>query len=154
MSENKDALIFSKEIHHRKITKFQRRKVGVAHVDEIWALDLASMENLATDNDGYKWILCIIDVFSKYAWCVPTKNKTATTILDAVKKIVKDSDRTPSKMWTDQGSEFYNKQFEKWLKEKNITMYSTYGESKSVVVERFIRTLREKIELYFDATFR
>ncbi|HRP37716.1 MAG TPA: transposase family protein, partial [Candidatus Dojkabacteria bacterium] len=94
------------------------------------------MENLASDNDGYKWILCIIDVFSKYAWCVPLKNKTATTVLEAFKKVVSDSKRTPSKLWTDKGSEFYNKQFEKWIKEKNIIMYSTYGESKSVVVER------------------
>jgi len=152
MSENNDAAIFSKEIHHRKITKFQRRKVIVTHVDEIWALDLASMENLASDNNGYKWILCIIDVFSKYVFCVPTKNKTATTILEAFKKVVQDSDRMPSKIWVDQGSEFYNKQFEKWIKDKNITMYSTYGESKSVVVERFIRTLRDKMELYFDET--
>jgi len=79
------------------------------------------MENLASDNDGYKWILCIIDVFSKYAWCVPLKNKTATTVLDAFKKVVNDSERIPAKLWVDQGSEFYNKQFEKWIKEKNIT---------------------------------
>jgi len=101
------------------------------------------MESLAGSNDGYKFILCIVDVFSKYAWCIPLKNKSATTVLDAVKEVVEKSGRMPEKIWVDQGSEFYNKSFKAWLKQHNIIMYSSFGDSKAVVVERFIRTLRD-----------
>lgn len=138
MNERKQ---FAEEIHRRVVRKFQRRKVIVHRMDEIWGIDLASMETSAFD--GYKFILCIIDVFSKYVWCVPLKNKMATTVLNAVKDVVKQSDRIPEKIWVDQGSEFYNKEFKAWITSQDIIMYSTFGDSKSAVVERFIRTLRE-----------
>lgn len=141
--------VFAKEVHHQRRKNFPRRKVVVTHIDEIWAMDLASMENISEDNDGYKWILCVIDVFSKFAWCRPLKNKSSSTALDAVKKIVSDSNRIPEKIWVDQGGEFYNKLFEAWNKSKGITMYSTYGDSKSVVAERFVRTIRTNIEREF-----
>src|SRR4051794_34667537 len=101
---------FAKEIHHRKLKKFPRRKVVVGHVDEIWGIDLASMDSFEKYNDGYKYILCVIDVFSKYAFCTPLKNKTAATVLNAIKEIV--SERQPQKIWVDRGSEFYNKTFQ------------------------------------------
>lgn len=143
---------FAEEIHHQVRRKFKRRKVIVTGLDEIWAMDLASMESFTDYNKGYKYILCIIDVFSKYAWCVPLKNKTGSSILKAVKDVVAESDRIPEKIWVDQGSEFYNKEFQSWAKNNNRTIYSTYGESKSVVVERFIRTLKELITKRFTAT--
>ena len=143
---------FAKEIHHKVIRKFTRRKVIVTGIDKIWAMDLASMESFVEYNNGYKFILCIIDVFSKFAWCVPLKNKSATTVLNAVTDVVKKSDRIPEKIWVDRGSEFYNKDFQKWAKSNDITIYSTYGESKSVVVERFIRTLKEMITQFFTST--
>ena len=143
---------FSNEVHKPRRKIFQRRKVFVNSIDEIWAMDLASMENIADDNKGFKFILCIIDVFSKYAWCIPLKNKSSSTVLDAVKKVVIDSGRIPTKIWVDQGSEFYNKLFQTWIKSKKITMYSTYGESKSVVAERFIRTIRTNIERLITET--
>ena len=142
MSKSERA-IFASEIHKRAVKKFRRRKVIVQKIDEIWALDLASLESLANYNDGYKYMLCVIDVFSKFAWAVPLKNKTAATVLTAIQSIVKKSKRIPEKVWVDQGSEFYNKSFKDWLKTNDITMYSTYGDSKSVVVERFIRTLKD-----------
>lgn len=143
---------FAHEIHHQVKRKFKRRKVIVTGRDEIWAMDLASMESLASYNDDYKYILCIIDVFSKFAWCVPLKNKTGTSILKAVKDVVSESQRSPEKIWVDRGSEFYNKDFKRWAESNNITIYSTYGESKSVVVERFIRTLKELLAKKFSAT--
>lgn len=136
MSERK---IFAEEIHKRATKKFTRRKVTVHRMDETWGLDLAQM----TESGGYKFILCIIDVFSKFAWCVPMKNKSASTVLTALKEVVEKSGRMPEKIWVDQGSEFYNKDFKAWAKSNDIIMYSTFGESKSVVVERFIRTLKE-----------
>ena len=143
---------FAREMHHQVKRKFKRRKVIGTGIDEIWAMDIAFMESFAADNNGFKYILCIIDVFSKYAWCVPLKSKTGTIVLTAVKDVIAESGRQPEKIWVDRGSEFYNKEFMDWAKKKNITVYSTYGESKSVVVERFIRTLKELITRKFTST--
>ncbi|HRP37281.1 MAG TPA: DDE-type integrase/transposase/recombinase, partial [Candidatus Dojkabacteria bacterium] len=101
-------------------------------------------------NKGYKYILCVIDVFSKYAWCVAMKNKDSETVLKAVKQIIEESKREPEKIWVDKGSEFYNKKFKDWANKNDIVIYSTYSESKSVVVERFIRSLKELIMPIFS----
>ena len=134
---------FAAEVHHRVVKKFPRRQVIVSGIDNIWGMDLADMYSFIKYNDDYRYILCIIDVFSKFAWCVPLKTKSATSILTAVKDVIKSSDRSPEKFWIDQGTEFYNKDFKKWLADHGMSMYSTYGESKSAVVERFIRTLKD-----------
>ena len=93
-----------------------------------------------------------------YAWVVPLKDKRRITIVNAFQKIISKG-RKPNKIWVDQGSEFYNKSFKDFLKINNIEMYSTYNEQKSVVAERFIRTLKKKIfkhmlsiskNIYFD----
>ena len=81
-------------------------------------------------------------MFSKYAWVIPTKDKKWSSIVNAFKKILSDFSRKPHKIWVDQGSEFYKKSFKGFLKINNIEMYSMYNEGKSVVDERFIRTLK------------
>ena len=70
---------------------------------------------------------------TKSAWAVPLKNKTASTVFSEFKKIISESKRSPERIWLDKGSEFYNKDFKKWAKSNDITMYSTYSENKSVV---------------------
>ena len=95
--------------------------------------------------------MCFIDIFSKYAWVVPLKDKKGTSIANAFQKILKESDRKPNKIWVDKGSEFYNSSFEKWLKDNYIEMHSIYNEGKSVVAERFIRTLKTKIYKYMTS---
>ena len=102
-------------------------------------------------DNGYKFVLCVIDVFSKYAFCTPLKDKSGKTVLNAVKDIVSKNVRQPEKIWVDRGSEFYNKDFLAWASEHNIIVYSTYGDSKSVVAERFIRTLRDLMTRKFTA---
>ena len=97
------------------------------------------MQSLSKYNKGIKYLLCVIDLFSKYACVIPIKDKKGTSIVNAFKKILSDSDRKPNKIWVDQGSEFYNKPFKDSFKINNIEMYSTYNEGKSVVAERFIR---------------
>ena len=82
---------------------------------------------------------------SKYAFAVPLKDKKRTAIANAFQSILNNSKRKPNKIWIDQGSEFYNKSFKKWLKDNNIEMYSTHNEGKSVAAERFTRTLKNKI---------
>ena len=102
------------------------------------------MQSLSKYNKGIKYLLCAIDFFSKYAWVVPIKDKKGTSIVNAFKKII-SKEKKPNKIWVDQGNEFYNKSFKGFLKVNNIEMYSTYNEGKSVVAERFIRALKDKI---------
>ena len=89
------------------------------------------MQSLSKYNKGIKYFLCVIDLFSKYAWVVPIKDKKGTSIVNAFKKIISEGRKT-NKIWVDQGSEFYNNSFKDFLKINNIEMYSTYNEEKSV----------------------
>ena len=102
-------------------------------------------------NKGFRYILNVIDCFSKYAWSVPLKDKKSETVLDAFKYIVETSNRKPKYIWVDEGKEFYNKDMTAWLKDENITRYSTHGEHKSAIVERFNRTLKERMWRRFTA---
>ena len=128
------------ELHEPIITKFKKRKVYSSFKDNIWGVDLADMWLLSQDNIGIKYLLCVNDLFSKYAWVIPIKDKKGTSIVNAFKEILSDSNRKSNKIWVDPGSEFYNKSFKDFLKINNVEMYSTYNKGKSVVAERFIRT--------------
>ena len=117
------------------------------------------MQSLSKYNKGTKYLLCKIDLLSKYAWIISIKDKKGTSIINAFQKILSDSNRKANKIWVDQGSEFYNKSFKDFLKINNIEMYLTWNEGKSVAAERFIRTLKNKIfkhmtaiskNIYFD----
>ena len=108
------------------------------------------MQSLSKYNKGNKYLLCAIDLFSKYAWVIPIKDKKGTSIVNAFQKIISEG-RKPNKIWVDQGSEFYNKSFKDFLKINNIEMYLTYNEGKSVVAERFIRILKNKIFKHMTA---
>ena len=107
------------------------------------------MQSLSKYNKGIKYILCAIDLFSKYAWVVSIKDKKGTSIVNAFTKIISKR-RKPNKIWVDQGREFYNT-FKDFLKINNIEIHSTHSEGKSVVVERFIRTLKTKIFKHMTA---
>ena len=132
------------ELHRQIIRKFKRLKVYLSFRDNIWGVDLADMQSLSKYNKGIKYLLCAIDLFSKYAWVIPIKDKKGTSIVNAFKKIISEG-RKPNKIWVDQGSEFYNNSFKDFFKINNTEMYSTYNEGKSVVAERFLRTLKNKI---------
>ena len=118
--------------------------------DNIWGVDLADMQSLSRYNKGIRYLLCAIDLFSKYAWVIPIKDKKGTSIVNAFQKII-SKERKPNKIWVDQGSEFYNNSFKDFLKINNIEMYSTYNEGKSVVAETFIKTLKNKIFKHMTA---
>ena len=111
------------------------------------------MQLLSKYNKGIRFLLCVIHIFSKYAWVVPLKDKKGITIAKAFQLILKQSNskRKPNKIWVDKGSEFYNAYFKKWLRDNDIVMYSTHNEGKSVVSERFIRTLKSKIYKYMTS---
>ena len=90
----------------------------------------------------------MIDIFSKYAWVIPLKDKKDISIVNAFQKIFKKSNQKPNKIWVDKGSEFYNNYFKKWLPDNNTEMYSIHNKGKSVIAERFIRTIKNKIYKY------
>ena len=115
-------------------------------------VDLADMQSLSRKNKGIKYLLCVIDLHSKYAFVIPLKDKKGISIVNAFNKIIKQSNRKPNKIWIDQGEEFYNNVFEKWLSDNDINMYSMCNEGKSVVAERFIRTLKNKLYKQMTAT--
>ena len=103
------------------------------------------MSLISKFNKGIKYLLCVIDLFSRFAWVVGLKDKKEASIVNGFKKIFDNSKRKPNKIWVDHGSEFYNNSFKKFLKDNDISMHSTFNEGKSVVAERFIKTLKNKI---------
>ena len=100
------------------------------------------MTALSKENEGYKFLLLVIDTFSKYGWIIPLKNKKGETVADALKDIFKK--RKPGKLWTDKGREFYNKDVKDL-----VELYSTENEEKSSIAERWVRTIKEKMWKYF-----
>ena len=106
------------------------------------------MQLLSSYNKGIRFLLCVIDIFNKYAWVVPLKYKKGVSIVTAFQSILKQSNKKPNKIWVDKGSKFYNACFKKWLGDNDIVLHSTHNEGKSVVAERFIRTLKSKIYKY------
>ena len=94
--------------------------------DNIWGVDLADMQSLSRKNKGIKYLLCVIDLYSKYAFVIPLKDKKGISILNAFDKIIKQYNGKPNKIWVDQEGEFYNNIFKKWLSDNDII--STYNE--------------------------
>ena len=113
--------------------------------------DLADMKVISKFDKGIRFLLCVIDIFSKYAWIVPLKDEKGTTITNAFQKILDESGRKPNKIWVDKGSEFYKRPMKSWLQDNNIGTYSIQNEGKSVAAERFIRTLKTKIYKYMTS---
>ena len=103
--ENKQ---LANELHKPIIRKFEKRKVYSTFKDNIWGVDLADMQLLSKYNKGIRFLLCVIDIFSKYAWVVPLKDKKGISIVKAFQSILKQSNKKPNKIWVDKGSKFYN----------------------------------------------
>ena len=141
----------AEELHKSIIKKFKKRKVYSTFKVNIWGVDLADMQLLSKYNKGIRFLLCAIDIFVKYDWVVPLKDKKGISIVKAFQSILKQSNRKPNKIWVDKGSEFYNAYFKKSLRDNDIVMYSTHNEGKSVVAERFIRTIKSKIYKYMTS---
>ena len=149
-------------IINQLLENLKKREVYSAFKDNIWDADLADMQLLSKYNKGTRFLLCVIDIFSKYAWVVHLKDKKGISIVKAFQIILKQSNSKhvkgtsaqhvkPIKIWVDKVSEFYNAYFKKWLRDNDIVMYSTHNEGKSVVAERFIRTLKGKIYKYMTS---
>ena len=139
-NENISNKELAEELHKPTIRKFNKRKVHSPFIDNIWGADLADMQLISKFNKVFRFLLCVIDIYSKYAWVIPLKDKKGITITNAFQNILDESNRKPNKIWVDKGSEFYNRSMKSWLEKNDIEMYSTHNDGKSVVAERFIRT--------------
>ena len=106
LASNKENIQLADELHKPIIRKFKKRKVHSSFRDNIWGIDLADMQLLSKFNKGFRFLLCVIDIFSKYAWVIPLKDKKGVSIVNVFQKILKESDRKPNKIWVDKGSEF------------------------------------------------
>ena len=110
------------------------------------------MQFISKFDKGFRFLLCVIYIFSKYAWVASLKDKKGVSIVNAFQKILDKSARKPNKIWVDEGSKLYNNSFKKWLKDNNVEMYSIHNEGKLVIAKRFITTLKTKIYKYMTST--
>lgn len=144
----------AKELHKPVIKKFAKRRIVTLGIDDLWAADLVIMRKYASENNGYKYILNVIDTFSKYAWAEPLFTKNGKDVARAFSSIIKRAimvgHNAPKLLHCDKGLEFKNKDFHKVLHEHNIKMYHTENEEKSAIIERFNRTLNEKMKIQFE----
>lgn len=132
------------ELHTPARRNYPRRKFDVRGLDETWQADLVEMQPYSRENKGYRYMLTTIDVFSKYAWAIPVKTKNAKDITEAM-QIILQKNRRPKNLQTDKGKEFYNSNFQNLMKKHKINLYSTFSNLKASIVERFNRTLKNKM---------
>jgi len=136
---------------HRPVRlNFQREKVRNAGIDVQWQADLSDLSSLKKHNDQFTFLLCVIDIFSKFAWVKALKNKNSTSMIRAFDQILKQSKRMPSRLQTDKGTEFLSGKFQTFLRKNKIAFFTTENpEVKAGMVERFQRTLKSRMWKYF-----
>ncbi|PFX14258.1 putative uncharacterized transposon-derived protein F54H12.3 [Stylophora pistillata] len=134
----------AEELHRPVRRNFRKRRVVVNRIDEIWSSDLVEMQKFAKWNKGYRYLLMVLDVFSKYGWIVPLKNKKGESVAESFEKIFTEG-RVPKRLWVDKGSEYYNSHVKDLMKSEGVEMYSTENEEKSSVCERWNRTIKTEM---------
>lgn len=142
----------TKELLKPKRKRFPRRRIFSPNIDHIWTMDLLDIHQFSRQNMNFRFILVVLDIFSRFAWARPLKDKTGANVAKALQDIISTSDRKPEKIWSDRGTEFYNANVNRLLQRNGIELYSTHNEPKASIAERFIRTLRRKIETNFILT--
>ena len=138
-------------LHKSVRRRYPRDRIIVDNIDTQWESDLVDLRGISRLNQQYQFLLTVIDVLSKYAWAVPLKDKTGDSIIRAFQHIFKKDRRQPRYLRTDKGTEFVNQKFQKFLKEKGIHFFTSNNETKAAVVERFNRTLKNRMWKYFSA---
>lgn len=137
------------ELHRNARKNFPRRKTIMYGIADTYQIDLVEMIPLAKYNKNYKYILTVIDIFSKFVWAIPIKSKTAKEVSSAMNTLFQ-SGHIPKNIHSDQGKEFYNSEFKQLLKRHNINHYSTFSTMKAAIIERLNRTLKSKMWKYFS----
>ena len=135
--------IFSKPSKKNYITN----KTDVYFIDDIWYLDILDLKDYGAENNkGYRYVLVIIDIFSKFGWTVPLKNKNARTIKDSFENILISSESKPNLFESDRDREFCNNIFQDFLNKNNIKLYSRNSSYGAVFAERLNRTIRDLLK--------
>ena len=130
---------------------YATNKTNVYHIDDIWSLDILDLTDYGPENNkGYRYVLVILDYFSKYGFTTPLKNKNAQTMKDSFESIIKSSKRSPNLLEGDRDRGFYNKIFQDFLKKDNIKLYSRNSSYGAVFAERFNRTIRVLLKRSFS----
>ena len=144
----KNIKIFINEIYSKPPKKnYATNKTDVYYIDDIWSLDILDLKDYGSENNRkYRYVLVVIDNFSKYGWTVPLKNKYAQTIKDSFENILISSKRKPNLIESDRGKEFYNNIFQDFLNKNNIKLYSRKSSYGAVFAERFNRTIRDLLK--------
>lgn len=144
MSDIKRSLV--NELHAPVRKNYRRRRVVIKGLRDLFQADLVEMIPYSKANGNFKYILTVINAFSKYGWAVPLKNKTGKEVTRAMETILLDKrNNIPKNLQTDNGTEFYNADFKNLMTRYGINHYSTFSNLKSSIVERFNRTLKEKM---------
>ena len=138
-------------LHKSVRRRYPRERIIVDDIDAQWEADLVDLSGISRLNQQHKFLLTVIDVLSKYAWAVPLKDKTGETIIRAFQHIIKKDHRQPRFLRTDKGTEFINQKLQKFLKDKGIRFFTSNNETKAAVIERFNRTLKNRMWKYFTA---
>ena len=126
---------------------YSTKKIVYNHIDDIWSIDLAVFSDYKTSNNKvFRYIFLIIDNFSKYLWAIPPKNKYSQTLTQEFSNILSTSKRSPLKIESDRGSEFYNSIFQNFLRSKNIQHFSQFTYKSPSIAERVIRTMRHLLK--------
>ena len=135
-------------LHRPKTKQIKRMKTIVSGIKDTIQIDLCDMRNISSENDGFMYILTAIDVFSKKGWAYPIVNKKGNTVLVELKKIIEEN--KPRRFHADQGNEFFNKDCKAYLNKMNIELYFTNSELKATIVERFNRSIKDRMWRYFE----
>ena len=144
----KNIKLFINEIYSKPPKRnYATNKTDVYHIDDIWSLDILDLKDYAPENNrGYRYVLVVIDNFSKFGWTIPLKNKNAQTIKDSFENIIISSKRKPYLIESDRGKEFYNNIFQDFLNKNNIKLYSRNSSYGAVFAERFNHTIRDLLK--------
>jgi Integrase core domain len=133
------------ELHRQARKRFPRRRVIMKGINDTWQIDLVDMIAYEKENQGYKYLLTVIDTFSKYAYASPLKTKTGQEVADVMEKVFIENRKHPKNIHSDDGKEFFNKNFKEIMKKYKINHYSTFSGMKAQICERFNRTLKNKM---------
>jgi hypothetical protein len=140
-------------LHKPARKRYNTRPYKSGAIDQQWQADLVEMIPYANVNNGYRYLLTIIDLFSRYAWAVPLRGKTGAEVTAAFRQVFAEG-RQPQRLQTDDGREFDNREFQQFLNLQNIRFFTVKSQFKAAVCERFNRTLKAKMWRYFTRTGR
>ena len=131
-----------------------KEKYTQSFIDNIWSADLADIQMIRKCNKGFRFLLCVTDIYSKYAWVISLKDKILLlkgTITNAFQKVLNEPNCKPNKIWVDKGREFYNRSMKSFFQNSDTKTYSTHNEEKSMIAKRFTRTLKNRISKYMTS---